>query len=65
MLVVGGVAVASGGASAQFDDSVDGFGGAVAGSDCVEGGQEGVLPRAQGSSRAISGMGHVGSRSTR
>ena len=47
MLVVGGVAVASGGASAQFDDSVDGFGGAVAGSDCVEGGQEGVLPRAQ------------------
>ena len=26
-MVVGGVAVASGGASAQFDDSVDGFGG--------------------------------------
>ena len=43
-LVVGGVAVASGGASAQFDDSVDGFGGAVAGSACVEVGVECVLP---------------------
>ena len=45
-MVVGGVAVASGGASAQFDDSVDGFGGAVAGSSCIEVGQEGVLPLA-------------------
>ena len=43
-LVVGGVAVASGGASAQLDDSVDGFGGAVAGSACVEVGVECVLP---------------------
>ena len=43
-LVVGGVAVASGGSSAQFDDSVDGFSGAVAGSCRVEVGQEGILP---------------------
>ena len=34
--VGGGVAAAAGGASAQFNDSVDGFGGAVAGSACVE-----------------------------
>ena len=42
--VVGGVAVASGGASAQFDDSVDGFCWPVAGSAGIEVGQEGVLP---------------------
>ena len=51
-MVVGGVAVASGGASAQLDDSVDGFGGAVAGSACVEVGQEGVLPLAWGPAQA-------------
>ena len=34
--VGGGVAAAAGGASAQFNDSVDGFGGAVAGSACVK-----------------------------
>jgi len=45
-LVVGGVAVASGGASAQLDDSVDGFGGAVAGSVGIEVGVECVLPLA-------------------
>ena len=44
--VVGGVAVASGGASAQFDNAVDGFGGAVAGSVGLEVGQECVLPLA-------------------
>ena len=43
-MVVGGVAVASGGASAQLDDSVDGFCWPVAGSARVEVGQEGVLP---------------------
>ena len=42
--VVGGVAVASGGASAQFDDSVDGFCWPVAGPAGIEVGQEGVLP---------------------
>ena len=45
-LVVGGVGVASGGAFASFDDSVDGFGWAVAGSTGVEVGQECVLPLA-------------------
>lgn len=43
-LVVGGVSVASGDSSAHFDDSVDGFGRAVAGSRRFEVGQEGVLP---------------------
>ena len=51
-MVVGGVAVASGGASAQLDDSVDGFCWPVAGSARVEVGQEGVLPLAQGSTQA-------------
>ena len=44
-LVVGGVAVASGGASVPFDDS-------VAGSGCVEVGQECVLPLALGPAQA-------------
>ena len=63
-LVAGGVAVASGGASAQLDDSVDGFGAVrcllrryrsrrlVRPSTCV-----GFAPR-----RAISGMGQAGRR---
>ena len=45
-MVVGGVGVASGGASAQLDDSVDGFCWPVAGSVCVEVGVECVLPLA-------------------
>ena len=45
-MVVGGVAVASGGASSQLDDSVDGFCWPVAGSAGVEVGVECVLPLA-------------------
>ena len=45
-MVVGRDAVASGATSSYFDDSVNGFGGAVAGSGCVEVGQVGVLPLA-------------------
>ena len=45
-LIVGGVAVASGGASAQLDDSVDGFCWPVAGSAGIEVGVECVLPLA-------------------
>ena len=44
--MVGGVAVASGDSSAQFDDSVDGFCGAVDGSAGIEVGVECVLPLA-------------------
>lgn len=46
--VVGMVSEDSGGTSAHFDDAVDGFGGAIAGSGRVEAGQECVLPLAQG-----------------
>ena len=42
----------SGGTSAHFDDAIDGFGGAIAGSGRVEVGQECVLPLAQGSAQA-------------
>ena len=42
-MVAGGVAVASGDSSAQLDDSVDGFCGAVACSVSIEVGQECVL----------------------
>ena len=42
--VVGMVSEDSGGTSAHFDDAVDGFGGAIAGSGRVEVGQERVLP---------------------
>ena len=51
-MVVGGVAVASGDSSASFDDSVDGFRGAVAGSASIAVGQECVLPLAQGSAQS-------------
>lgn len=51
-MVVGGVVVASGALSAEFDDSVDSFRGAVAGSASIEVGQEGVLRLVQGPAQA-------------
>lgn len=42
------VAVSAGGASAEFDDAVDCFRGAVAGPVCVEVGQQRVFPLSQG-----------------
>lgn len=44
--------VASGALSAEFDDSVDSFRGAVAGSASIEVGQEGVLRLVQGPAQA-------------
>lgn len=64
--VVGGVSVDSGGASAHFDNAIDGFGGAIAGSGRVEVGQERVLPLAEVRPRqAISRVRDAGRLSTR